>query len=480
MKIWRFTIVALTISLLSTASFAQNDVELSKQFQQIIKHTVPNADVGLVVANADTGNIIYQHNGYQAFTPASNMKIFTAAATLYSLGPKYHYLTTVSLNPKQLRSHVLAGNVAFTFVGDPSLTITDLQNLVRKLKKYGVNTIRGNVVIDDTRFDRPYYAPGWSVDDTNWYYSAPIMAIILNQNSAHLTLSPSQRVGGMATVAINKSSIKPFLSAKSHVKTVTYQWSMHRCSLLLDVSLKNKVSLSGCWPISTKSRNLKIAVRNPRWLAEQVIRNALRTNKIQLTGKIIFAKASKNYKVIATDKSAPMSSLLTAMMKDSNNVYAEAFLKTLGSVYRNHGTFQEGVNAVESILRAKTDIDFDQTKIFDGSGQSRYDLVSPEQIVRLLYVINHSPKIRNYFIDALPDSGINGTLRGRMKSFDLRGKIAAKTGTMMGVSSLSGFIKTKNKQTLIFSIIVNHVVGKIGVARTFQSRVASVLFGYQA
>ena len=92
-----------------------------------MNHTLPNSNIGIVIANAKTGKIIYQKNAYQPFTPASNTKLFTAAAALYLLGPNYTYNTTLK---------TANSNYYLTFSGDPSFTAKDLQAFFEKLKKW--------------------------------------------------------------------------------------------------------------------------------------------------------------------------------------------------------------------------------------------------------------------------------------------------------------------------------------------------------
>lgn len=454
-------ICSFFIFFLTTLIIAAPNNHLKKSIEPLIQHSTPNADIGIVVTDAETGRVLYQRNGFQAYVPASNEKLLPAAAALLYLGPNYRFHTTLSAKPHGIDHHTIDGNLYITFSGDPSLKITALQNLIARLKRFKINTIYGNVVIDDTRFQAPNYAPGWTHDSINWYFSAPITSIIIDRNNLTVGVTPNKTLNKLATVNAGKGSI--FMKVKSHVKTVTHDQAMHHCSILLYVNRKNEVDLEGCWPISGKPVGFKIAVKNPRLLAKQIIKRALIKNHINITGEIIFGKTPKTASILAQHNSAPLSKLLIRTLRKSDNVYAESILKTLGANYYHRGTFQEGVNAMEKILRKASGINFKQTSLFDGSGQSRYNLISPRQITRILYTMYHNKKVGKTFIKALPHSSNAST------------SVKAKTGTMRGISALSGYITTKNHRKLIFSIMINHIIGKTWLARTLQREIGEIL-----
>lgn len=443
---------------------------ISSQIDEAIQHQMPNADIGIIVIDADSGKLLYQKNSYRAFAPASNMKLFIAAAALYQLGPDYQFTTSILVNPKQLNQNTLNGNLYIKFTGDPSLSIKDLNNLI---KKTGIKKINGNVILDNTRYEKPDYAPGLSYDDTFWAFGAPATAIIINQNNVFIKLTPNKTLGKMAKVIPGRYT--RFAKFTDHVKTVSNQYADVHCTFNIHTNDNNDIEVSGCWPIQSSSKNFNIALRNPALFAEKLIAAQLKANQINLTGKIMIREKPKQLKVIAEHKSHSLKILIKTLLKDSNNIYAESLTKTLGYDYFKHGNFQTGTEAIKTILLKKADINFNQSAIFDGAGGSRYDLIQPVQLSRLLYVIYHSPKSSKLFISALPNSGLDGTLKNRMRSFDLKKYVQAKTGTMMGISTLSGFLTTKNNHKVIFSIMINHIVGSPRDARYLQNELCNAM-----
>ena len=250
---------------------------------------------------------------------------------------------------------------------------------------------------------------------------------------------------------------------------------MHHCSLTLNVNEKNKIELGGCWPEGSKGWQ-NFSIQNPALFASNVLTHYLTEQGIVLRGHVETGYEPKGLKLIAKHESKPLHELLQHELKDSDNVYAESLLKTIGYYHTGHGTFQEGVNTEKAELTKLADIDFQQTTINDGSGQSRYDLLMPRQITKLLYSVYHNRKLKKDIMTALPISGVDGTLHYRMRSAMMKGKVHAKTGSMSGVSTLSGYMTAGDGKELIFSIMVNHFLGKIKKARAFQDEVCQDLY----
>lgn len=457
----------------TTPPLKQTELSLTQAINQLIAHELPNADIGIVIMNAQTGKLLYQRNAYQAFTPASNLKLFTAAAALLKLGPSYHFNTSILINHNQKQRHVLNGDLVVQFTGDPTLTAKNLKKLITGIKQKGIDQINGNIIIDDHDFSGPTYAPGWSMDDQHWYYAAPISAIIINQNAVAVSIGGSKTVGRPAVMRLNHAS--PYFHLTSNVTSVTYQKAERHCSIEPQVSTNNHIDFVGCWPVA-KNAGFKIAIANPRLYATQLIRNSLKENNIHLSGKIVTGATPKNMQRLLVHQSPALKQMIHTMLKDSDNVYAESILKTLGKKVTGVGSFQQGANAMEHILHATTDIDFKQAEIVDGSGASRYDLVRPAQLARLLYVMANNQQLKSDFIRALPIAGEDGTLDKRMQAFDVKGKVHAKTGTLKGVTTLSGYIKTQDGKQLLFVMMMNHIVGKVQHARNIQAQIAAMLY----
>jgi D-alanyl-D-alanine carboxypeptidase/D-alanyl-D-alanine-endopeptidase (penicillin-binding protein 4) len=468
MKALLKSLLPLIVMSWNGASLADIPERMRTAIEPLITSNIPTAQIGIVVADAKSGEILYDRNSFQAFIPASNAKLFTGAAALFGLGPDYRYATSIATNK--------SGNLYWQFTGDPSLTHEHIAEMIGNLRRAGVHRITGDIVIDSSRFSGPVYARGWCQDDLNWYCFSPITAIIIDQNTIGVNLTPSDKLKGKASTNISDPNLRNMVKLSSDIQTVTEKQAERYCSLNLEVDQQNTITMSGCWPIENKSKFLKIAVKNPERIAESYIRLYLQQHDIAWNGKITHGKKPADATTLVTHESQPIKTLIYTLMKDSNNIYAESFCKTLGYKQGGTGSFQIGANAIADILQQKANIDYTQLKLVDGSGGSRYNLVTPRQLMRILFVLYHTPTLGTLYRDALPVSGKNGTLKSRMTSFDLGGNIQAKTGTLSGVSTLSGYMTTSSGRDIVFSIMMDHLVVDAKEARSLQSKITAAFY----
>lgn len=448
-------------------------IELSTKIETLIQQQLPNTNVGIVIRDAKTGKTLYAKNAHQVFIPASGTKLFSACAALLALGPDYQFETTLKAKDQDLY---------FQFNGDPSLSTNDLTELCQKAKTTGIAPIH-HIYMDDTRFQGLDYALGWDWNSTWWYYGAPITTVILNGNAIPVQLLPTNGPGEKIIAQFKADTlIKPKLSYD--LKSVTSDEANY-CVFMVNTNTENDIQLSGCWPTQKKESTLKIAIKNPCLIAKQIILDAL---KNEITPKTLIKTGIsthnlKGLKTIIIHRSKPLNNLLTQVLQDSDNVYTESLTKTLGATVGNEGTFQGGVQIIQKTLNQQLGLDFSQTKMMDGSGLSRYNLISPQLFSELLYKMHHHPSGQS-FKNALPVSGETGTLKNRLQATneeqeDLKKnkspKILAKTGTMTGVSTLSGYLDTKHNQTLIFSIMINNTLDTHQV-KVFEDALCQLLF----
>ena len=190
------------------------------------------------------------------------------------------------------------------------------------------------------------------------------------------------------------------------------------------------------------------------------------------------AKTPEHDEPLVEHLSVPLSVLVAAMNKSSNNLDVEMTLKTVGAEkYGPPGSAEKGIRAVRELL-ITAGIAPDSLRMEDGSGLSRYNQVSPDQTVRLLTHMYQYFEIRPEFMASLPIGGIDGTLENRMKDSPLVRRVRAKTGTLSGASALSGYISTERGEILGFSIMMQGYVGSSNPIREAQDRIVGALYYY--
>lgn len=472
------SVMLIFLLLLPPIIWGQNK-KLEKEIEAVISKHAPNASVGIVVLDADNGKTLYEHRSQEPFPPASTAKILTAAAMLWAVGPDYQYQTNIKFNQKNLNDGKLNGNLLFQFSGDPAFKTEDLIALINQIKNKGIQEINGNIILDNSRFSGPEYPLGWSRDAVFWYYGSPITSVIVNENALPIHINSNKKLGELVDVTIPNSASIP-ITLSQNVITVTKEAAETECQISIDMNNQNQLNVTGCWPID-QSMQLKVAIKNPNLYAKDIIQKTLANLGIKHNGQIIIQDASntspelKNQEknndsqipdLLASHASPPLKDLITVVLRDSNNLYAESLLKTLGNIVEKQGSFHGGLKALKSTLTKYTPLDFNKLKLQDGSGLSSYDLLTPNQLAQVLYAMHHQPKLEAVFKEALPGAG-QGTLNNRFQD-NKAAEIRAKTGTVSGVSTLAGYLKNVKHQDRIFVIMSDHHINN-QTAKQFEN-----------
>ncbi|NUF49994.1 serine-type D-Ala-D-Ala carboxypeptidase [Gilliamella sp. ESL0250] len=389
--------------------------------------------------------------------PASTQKVITALAAELELGSDFRFITRMQTNGT-VSNRQLNGDLIIQFSGDPTFTRAQLKNMIAELRQKGIEKIAGNVILDTSIFTSHDKAQGWSWNNLTACYNAPPSAVIIDDNCFYATLTPG-KVGAKAS--ISKSSNIPVV-VTGDVKTIaknSKNLNDKYCELDVSYLDKNRYYLSGCIASSSDKTPLKFAVIDGVEYFSTIFKNELKQQKITYTGSLFERnqRTSEQLSLLASNQSAPLSELLTVMLKKSNNLYADAIFRTLGAHYYNvQGTWRNGGDAVKQILRKKAGINLENLVIADGSGLSRLNLVSADKLMEILqYIAAHNTQLR--IIEMLPIAGIDGTLQNR-KSFNqapFKETIRAKTGYIQGCYNLAGFIQKSDGRYVAFVQLIS-------------------------
>lgn len=458
-------LVANCVQAFAVTSFEQ-------KMNKLIAEGMPNSTVGIVLQDPKNEQIIYANRGSENFYPASNTKLLTASAALKFFGPDFQYQTGLYANLNKVEQGVLKDNIYLIFRGDPSLTMQDIAGLMKQLKAKGVNQIQGNIVIDDRSFVAPAYAPGWTWDSIPWYFSAPVTSIIINENKVRLKLNKPEKLYDIIKVEQIDENV-PSMPLQSSIMVVTPEEAKNVCQLTAVVR-NNALSLNGCWPLDKTPTNIELAIDNPRDLAKKVIQQFLPTVGLKLTGDIAFGKTPKDLPLLAVKKSPPLKVLLYKVLAESNNIYTESLTKALGKAFGGQGSFQAGTIAIQEILKKDAELDFTHVNLSDGSGQSRYNLMSPAFISKLLLHMYRDPNF-NVFYSALSVGGKQGSLGERFKGKEQVGKVVAKTGTANGTSAISGYITGNSGNVYSFSLMINQSAQNMYALKAFEDKLCQLI-----
>ena len=459
--------MAPPVALPDTTHFTQR-AELLLNAPQAAK-----GEWGLLIVDAQSGQILYQRNADSYFVPASNMKLFTTALALAKLGPSYRFRTTIEALANPSPNGKLAGSLFLVGRGDPDLSNRKypfdhkeefdgapekvLAELADAIVAKGVKEIDGNIVGDDSYFPRERYPNGWEIDDMVWEYGAAVSSIVVDDNTVNLTLTPGQKAGDPVTFVVEPATPE-FLVENSVVTSAA--------GVKSDLTLKrepgsNVVQIIGTLPARSTPRKLTLAIQEPALHAAAMLKRLLEDRGVKITGNAAALHLppgpppNEARVVLAEHTSIPLSDSVKLINKISQNLHTEMLLRTAA---RQNGVWEtpDDLAKFPGDFYASAGIvpgDIVQT---DGSGLSRHDLVTPRALVSLLLFAQKQPWFAPYY-DSLPIAGVDGSLEDRMKNTAAAGRVHAKTGSVEHVRTRTGFAELPSGRRLIFSFLSNNM-----------------------
>jgi D-alanyl-D-alanine carboxypeptidase/D-alanyl-D-alanine-endopeptidase (penicillin-binding protein 4) len=397
----------------------------------------PQARIGVKIVSIKTGRTIFERGASELFMPGSSLKIVTAASALYHLGPSYRFETPIladGVTQHAIHNLYVKGN------GDPSLSDYDLEKIARVLRQYGIKTVRGDIVIDNTAFDDILHGKGWMWDDMHRGFSAPTDALNVDFNRIAVVVRPGSKEGDPARVTTEPDT----RYVKIHKRAITRAGNSLRFHSTSEpgnsLTLHDAIDVDGNVPKGTTYQYKTYAVKDPSLFAGHVLLERLRGQGVHFKGKVRKGEVPANAELLDTLTSRTLSESLFEWMKVSNNQASEALLKTIGlKMAGAPASFEAGIQATEQFLREKVLLNTNAMKHADGSGLSRYSLMSPSDFVAILMYMWPNFDLGPSFVASLP----------------LKDHVRAKSGTMTGVCSLAGYLEGESGDVLAFAIMIN-------------------------
>ncbi|TDC89642.1 D-alanyl-D-alanine carboxypeptidase/D-alanyl-D-alanine-endopeptidase [Saccharopolyspora aridisoli] len=414
------------------------------------------AQAGVVVRDPATDEVLYSRQATDRATPASNAKLFTAAAALESLGPDYRFRTQVLSDAAQ-QGPALLGDLHLRGTGDPTVLAADYDRLAAQIAEQGVREVRGRLLADDTWFDDVPLGTGWAWDDEPYYYSAPVSALSAAPDTDFDAGSAIVRVTPTTSGQAPEVALDPVTDALSIDNRATTGAEGEPDITVTRDHHSGRVVVTGTVPAGAEPVEEWVAVPDATAYATDVFARALAAHGITVTGTGR-AAAPRGARELAARESMPLRELLVPLLKLSNNGHAEVLVKAMGREQAGEGSWAAGTGVLAEKLRG-LGVDADSLRLVDGSGLSRMDGVTPDQLALLLDNASQRPWAQTFY-DALPVAGapdrlVGGTLRNRMAGTAAADNVHAKTGSLTGVTSLSGYVTAADGRRLVFSVVFN-------------------------
>ena len=444
------------------ATSAPANARLAARIDSVLARPhLARAHWGIEVRDASTGQTLYARSAERLFIPASNLKLIVAAAAARHLDPGYRFRTTLyAAGP--VRDGVLEGDLVLYGRGDPMISAryfpsrtAVFEMLADSLRARGIRRISGGVVADESWFDTEYVRGDWEAYDLRWWYAAPVGALGFNDNSIDFRIEPGASVGARPRITGQPES--GAWTLENTARTVA-AGGRHTFDLGRGV-LPGAVSAYGNLPLGSGVATESFAVDNPARYTGIVFREALERRGIDVARdpvRIVSAPSASTVSgatPLVEWRSPPLPQAIAPVLMNSQNWFAELLVKTLGREVRGEGSWSAGLAVEREFLTRVVGVDSADFVLRDGSGLSAGNLVTPRALVQLLDYVRRTPR-QSVVRRALPVSGAEtGSLRTRLT--DLRGRVAAKTGYIGNVDSLSGFVTLSDGREVIFCIIAN-------------------------
>ena len=432
---------------------------------------------GVEARSLATSDTLVEANDHRLLTPASTMKTLTLAVTADQLGWDFTFGTTATTTGT-VANGVLDGDLVIVGSGDPSFDDWDgtatgvFTSWATRLKERGITTIGGRIVGNDRVFTDDGLGAGWMWDDLQYGYSAAASGLQFNQGTAQVFITPGASAGEPPILALSPSHARVPL-----VNGLTTGTAGTANAIRMDALPRTPgARFTGSIAVDSAKQTRLITVGNPTLYFVNAVRTGLQSSGIDVLGSaadiddLVDPPAVDGLAPMLEHRSPGLPALADTLMKLSQNLYAETFLRTLGRLKGTGGTAAAGIEVVHRVLET-WGVPASELVMADGSGLSRYDLVTADAMTTVLAHVYNDARLRDPYVASLPVAGRAGTLSARMKGTAAEGNVQAKTGSFTNARAVAGFLRSGDGEPLVFSIIANNY----GVAPAEVDRVTDAI-----
>ena len=426
----------------------------------IAAERLPASAVSFAVVDAESGRVIASQNGDTLRSPASTIKAVTTFASLDLLGPAYTWHTQ-ALVRGELSGGVLRGDLILKGGGDPYMTLERWWSFVQALRARGLESIRGDIVVDDTAFAPAPDDPGAFDGRPHRAYNAQPYALMVNFQSIEFHLIPNAVT---RTIDITATPAPPNLEIDNRVVFIDggCRAAAARVDFEVPTEAWDRVVFSGALSRDCAERSItRVLLKAPGYAFGTFVQ-LWRQSGGTFEGKLRVEPAAPDTEPFLSFDSLTLGEIVRLTNKFSNNLMARHLLLTLGAErYGPPATLEKGADAIADWARTRG-LPLPGLEIDNGSGLSRATRISVLAMASVLKAAFHS-RYAPEFIASLPLAGIDGTLRSRMHD-TTAGSVRLKTGHIDGVSGVAGYVAGAAGRTYVLVSLVNDARCDYGAA----------------
>ena len=427
---------------------------LSSDIGGMVSTRVRSGKFGVMIVSLTRGDTLFAQNAGEMMQPASTMKLFSTAVALDRFGPEHTFSTDVLRDGTVAADGTLQGNLYLRADGDPSMSARffkdpnlPMNTLARSVAAAGIKRVTGDLVFDASAFDDRKIPEGWKTKNLGAAYSAKVSALSLNENLVWVAVSPSSN-GAQVTLEPATSTI-PLRSTVRQVGGSSGRIAARRAA-------DGGIDVSGTIGSSSRPLKYSLVVDDPALFTAGALRAALESNGVAVSGQVRPAKSPATAVKVASFASPPLSAIVSEMNRESINIVAELLFRDAGRAGAPNGmsSADVGLANLRDFLSKKAGTDPASVHVFDGSGLSTLDSLTPRSMIHLLSYAHRGPW-SSAFHGSLPVAGESELLRRRMRGTPAEGNLHAKTGTTDTTIGLGGFVTAKDGEIVAFSFIYN-------------------------
>ena len=457
---------------------AQTRADLSADVRRVLvglKGATSAAEVIRLGETRDADVVIAAVNPDQPLIPASNLKVITTSDALTTLGVDFRFRTRLMMKGNDL---AIVGD------GDPTFGDTDylegtgwgvttvFENWAAQLKTSGITHVE-KILVDDSIFEENMFQPNWPENQAHKDYVPQVAGINFNANC--LNVYVTKNADNSASARIEPDT--KYVTVQNQI-TVGPQHSLYLSRILGGNKIVMKGQVDG-----TNHVPFRVTIHDPPMYAGTVLAETLAKNGVAVGGAVVRDRTvraaidaptpSPDWKLIAANET-PLVQIVPKTNKESINLYAESFAKRIAAKrFDKPGSWALVADSQQAFMKIVGAPATAKNVFDDGCGLSKKDAVAPSAFCATLSFMFHGP-LRQTFIDSLAIGGVDGTLGRRYKDNGLAGRVHGKSGSVSGVSTLSGYLVAKNGTWYAFSILNNDIADR-GAAQRAQDEIVRLV-----
>lgn len=444
--------------------------------EAINQPALDGAELGFLAVRLKDGVVLGEVGADQLINPASNAKLITAAAALHTLHAEHRFKTEYFVNGT-LKDGTLFGNLVVKGYGDPTIVSERLMRVANELYLFGVERITGSIIVDGSWFDAVDEARGWEIEEApDRAYAAPVTALAVNFNATSIYVRPTEP-GKPAVVVVDPPSEQVVLEGTvmteqlgSGVKAFSKKDESDDGKQVTLLTVEGSVGARQS-PFRTYRR-----VYAPLRHFGSTLVYFLQQRGVKVQHRIVEGPVPDGSRLILVDRSPPLTEIVSDLNHYSNNIIAETIIKAMGAeVHGAPGSFDNGLKVARAFLEEQVGLTPGSFVFDNGSGLNDVNRFTARQLVRLATYMTHDVEGGAEYVASLAVAGTQGTIGFRMRDTPAERRLRAKTGTLRGVSALSGYVADPAGEPIAFAVLSQNIQEGVSGVWQVQNAIGAAL-----